>query len=97
MKQTVLYAKLSCLPNKNSYELEAHLNTSKHKKQIQSCQNTPKVSEIFLKFQTQKKGLLVTEGALSFHAINHHLSCRSMGRISKLNQVIYSNSEIKKK
>jgi hypothetical protein len=29
--------------------LKAHINTAKHKKQIQSCHNTPKVSEFLTK------------------------------------------------
>jgi hypothetical protein len=32
-----------------SYDLEAHSNTAKYKKQIQSCHNTLDVSEFFIK------------------------------------------------
>jgi hypothetical protein len=35
--------------NNGSSDLEAHINTAKQKKQIQSCHNTPKVSELFIK------------------------------------------------
>jgi hypothetical protein len=37
------------LANKGSYNLEAHISTAKHKKQIQSCHDTPKVSEFLIK------------------------------------------------
>jgi hypothetical protein len=36
----------------------------------------------------------VTEGALSFHAVKHHLSYRFMGYTSKLNQVTYFDSDM---
>jgi hypothetical protein len=43
--------------NKDSCDLEAHINTAKHKKQIQSRHNTPNVSEFFMKqFKNRRTG-----------------------------------------
>jgi hypothetical protein len=57
--------------NKGSYDLEAHLNTAKHKKQIQNCHNTRNVSNFFIKHHSKTgKRVTATEGALSFHAWN---------------------------
>jgi hypothetical protein len=78
--------------------LEAHVNSAKHKKQIQSCCNTPEVSEFFIKQNSKtEEWVIATEGALSFHAVKHHLSYRFMDCTSKLNQGKYSDSEIAKK
>jgi hypothetical protein len=80
------------------FDLEAHVNSAKHKKQTQSCSNTPQVSEFFIKRNSKtEERIIATEGALSFHAVKHHLSYISMDCTSKLNQVIYSDSEIAKK
>jgi hypothetical protein len=38
--------------------------------------------------------VIATEGTLSFRAVKYHLSYRSVDCTSKLNQDIYSNSEI---
>jgi glycyl-tRNA synthetase (class II) len=83
--------------NKGSYDLEAHINTAKHKKQNQSCHSTPNISEPFIKQHSKtEERVIATEAARSFHAVKHHLSHRPMECISKLNQFIYSNSEIPK-
>jgi glycyl-tRNA synthetase (class II) len=72
--------------NKGSYDLEAHVNSAKHKKQIQSCRNTPKVSDFFIKQNSKtEERVIATEGALSFRAVKHHLPYRSMDCTSKLN------------
>jgi glycyl-tRNA synthetase (class II) len=84
--------------NKGSYDLEAHVNSAKHKEQIQSCHNTPKVSEFFIKQNSKtEERVVATEGELSFLAVKHHLPCRSMDCTSKLNQVLYSDLETAKK
>jgi hypothetical protein len=41
--------KTFCVSSKGSYNLEAHCNTAKHKKQIQSYHNTLNISEVFIK------------------------------------------------
>jgi glycyl-tRNA synthetase (class II) len=49
MKQCTFCKSFVSVANKGSYDLEAHVNSAKRKKQIQSCSNTPKVSEFFIK------------------------------------------------
>lgn len=67
-------------------------------KQTQSCHNTRKVIEFVIKQNSRtEKRVTATEGALSFHSVKHRLSCRYMYCTSKLNQIIYSDSEISKK
>jgi hypothetical protein len=50
--------------NKGTYDLETHINIAKHKKQIVSCQFTPKASEFFIKQNSRTERVIVTEGAL---------------------------------
>jgi hypothetical protein len=50
MKQNILYTKHSSVARKKSnYDLETHINTPKHKKQIQSFHNAPKVNGFYIK------------------------------------------------
>jgi hypothetical protein len=77
--------------NKGSYDLEACINTVKHKKQIQSSHNTQQVSESFINQNSKtEEWVIATEGALSFHTVKHQLSHRCMDCTSKLNQVTHS-------
>jgi hypothetical protein len=74
--------------NKGSYDLEAHINTVKHKKQIRGCHNTTKVSEFYIKQNSEtEEWVIATERTLSFLVIKHNLY-RSMDCTFKLNQVI---------
>jgi hypothetical protein len=47
--ECIIYKPFMSVANKGSYDLDAHINTAKHKKQIMSCHNTLKVSDFFVK------------------------------------------------
>jgi hypothetical protein len=56
--------------NKGRCDLEAHISTAKHKKQIQSCIIAPAVGESFIEQNSKtEEWVTTTEGALSFHAV----------------------------
>jgi hypothetical protein len=84
--------------NKDNCDLKAHINAAKHKKQIQSCHNTPNVSEFITKqYSKTEEWVTATDGEVLFHAVKHHLSYISMDCTSKLIKVIYSDLEISKR
>jgi hypothetical protein len=57
MEQSISHAKLSCLANEGSNDLEAPINSVTPTKEIQICYNTPKASEFLLnKIQKWKNG-----------------------------------------
>jgi glycyl-tRNA synthetase (class II) len=47
--------------DKGSYDLEAHIGTTRNRKKIQSCHNTPKVIELFIKNATTEEWVIETE------------------------------------
>jgi hypothetical protein len=69
--------------NKRSYDLEACVNSAKHKKQILSCRNIPKVSEFFIKQNSEAEGhVIATEGSHSLHAPSDYLPHTSINSAS---------------
>jgi hypothetical protein len=59
---------------KGSYDLEAHIKSAKHTKQIQSCHNITKVNECFIKQNSNtEEQAVVTEGEMLFHAVKYYI------------------------
>jgi hypothetical protein len=82
--------------------LQAHVNKTKHKKEIQACCNTPRVSEFSIKQNSRQKNkteeqVTATEATLSHQGKKCHLPNTSIDCTSKLNQVTCSDSETARK
>jgi hypothetical protein len=73
------------VPNRGSYDWEAHINTARHKNQIESCHNTPKVSEFLIKQNSKtEERVIAAVGELLCHNVKHYLTNRYIDRTSIL-------------
>lgn len=77
-------------------DLEIHLQSQKHKKNIQSCSNVANISIFFNQLPKSTQLINAAEAALAYHTIVHHSSYRSMDCTPKLNAEIYCDSDIAK-
>lgn len=84
--------------NKGSGDLDRHINSDKHKKNIQNSAGCSKVSSFFLpKFSKLDDQVSAAEGTVAFHTVNHHLSYRSNDCTSVLFKTLFTDSETAKK
>lgn len=81
-----------------SQDLECHIASEKHKRNIQSCSSSRTLDTIFLQQKLKPaQDVHAAEGALAFHTAKHNSSYRSMDCTPKLNQEMYFDSDIAKK
>lgn len=79
-------------------DLQKHVNTTKHKKNLQEASTSKKVSNFVVYKQTLAgKKILAAEGALAFHIVKHHNSYKSMDCTSSLLKTVFDDSECAKK
>lgn len=83
-----------------SQDLEHHIATQKHKKNLKGCSSTSRIDTLFQQQQSTAAlthRVLAGEAALAFHTVRHHFSYRSMDCTPKLNGAIFFDSEVAKK
>ncbi len=82
---------------KGKTALELHLATENHKKKLQSIESSTKLDKFFVpKNSNKEKNVRAAELALSYHTVMHQMSFRSLDCTTKLNSIIYEDSEIAK-
>jgi hypothetical protein len=85
------------LAYKGKTALELHLNTENHRKRLGSVENCRSLDNFVVASNTEKKrNISAAELTLSYHTVSHHFSFRSLDCTSKLNSLIFKDSEIAK-
>lgn len=75
--------------NKGSLDLEKHVLTEKHRKNIRTSASSSKIEHFFVsKTMDADRNTRTAEGTFAFHTIKHHQTYRSMDCTSKLNQQV---------
>lgn len=86
------------ISNKGKYDLEQHLNSEKHKKNIRASTSSGVVTSFFAStFSKQSHQIAAAEGTLAFHTVRHHFSFRSCDCSHNLLKFILPDSKIAKK
>ncbi|CAH1163556.1 unnamed protein product [Phaedon cochleariae] len=86
------------IANKGKCDLDQHLNTMKHKKNIREAEVNNKVTDFLVpKYTNIELQISAAEGTLAFHTVHHHLSFRSCDCSVKLIKKIIPDSSMAKK
>ncbi|XP_030049150.1 protein FAM200B-like [Microcaecilia unicolor] len=79
-------------------DLEAHIRTSKHVKNVRGESSSMKLSDFFITPCSKiDDSVSAVEGTLAFHAVKHHHSYKSMDCSCRLVKTILSDSNIARK
>lgn len=73
-------------------DISKHLETQKHKRYLNTAASSSKIQEFFRKttYGDEEKKLALAEGLMSFHAINHNHSFRSMDCTSQVVKKLFN-------
>jgi hypothetical protein len=84
------------IANKGSWDLEIHMNSEKHCRNIRGETSSEKLTKYFVKSNSKlNESVCAAEGTLAFHTIAHHNNFKSMDCMSKLLRLWGSKKNIK--
>lgn len=78
------------------YDLEKHLNTEKHRKNIRASGCSSKIDNFVTEISRPKKEVQAAEATLVFHTVKHNQSFNSLDCTVPLQKCLYADSNIVK-
>lgn len=87
--------KIVSISNKGKADLEQHLQSTKHKSNIQSTSTSKNLNAYFVQRNSKiEDKILAAEATMAFHTVKHHQSYKSCDCSTKLYRRIFSDSEV---
>lgn len=83
------------IANKGKHDLEQHIKSQKHKKNIGSAVSSKKIDSVFeSQSLCEIEKISATEATLAYHTVKHHMSYRSTDCTHKLLAKLFNDSKI---
>lgn len=87
---------LISIASKGKYDLEKHLNTEKHRKNIRTSGCSSKIDNFVTTRSGPKREVQAAEATLVFHTVKHNQSFNSLDCTVPLQKCLYADSNIAK-
>jgi hypothetical protein len=86
------------IANKGSGDLEIHMNSEKHCRNIRGGTSSEKLTKYFVKSNSKLDvSVCAAEGTLAFHTVAHHNSFKCMDCMPKFLREMFNDSEVAKR
>lgn len=86
---------LISIASMGKYDLEKHLNTEKHCKNIRAAGCSSKIDNFVTAISRPKKEVQAAEATLVFHTVKHNQSFNSLDCTVPLQKCLYADSNVK--